>query len=682
MPGRAALTALASLLLGGCFYTPLVDVSDQRPGVRPASFEAAAAADERPIAARGVTMSDARDFAQLLHDYYGATSRGEVQTQKRLRDSILASTVVAAGGLLFDSHLDLIKGAGLVGGSAYAAGQSVAWSERRKTLDLGMQATHCLYSAADNTGLTSVDVNMLAEHYMRARHAQSLLLQNVTRLQRRVDVHAAALRAAGKSADAATLEALTAAIDAAIRERVAESGRLSVRHAAAMHDLEVASRKMVNRTLDIQRRINLELARLEPDLVAFTRNIRDALGTGFNAISGMPLKSDEVDVKSGTEAEGEAQGFAIKGVRGGQSMTLEESLDELDNRVAGTGLPNREAVAATRAVTAQIRSGLTTLDAAMDHFRAIDAAEYVIDLTVPTNFMNDCSLVIPDRALTFSPPSKKVTLEGDEAVFEIKVIGGVAPHEARSFDESKLTVGTPRRVRENASVIEITALAEGTASISVTDSTTLSADYPVTVVKKAAGGPDADGRCPAGCNCEDTSTDGLAQFQLMELQAGLLALGHFKDAGGKQVEDPLLAIDGRMGPMTRGAICAFQKAEGMATQDGKVTNAVTTAMQAKYPDGAAKGAVHPYEFTKKLDKGGLAELKQALKDGSHATLSDADLSAFEFDAGTRKGIAAARDALKVAAPEDWRSEADRATAPAVPLEEQLDAELHRELNPG
>jgi len=73
MPGRAALTALASLLLGGCFYTPLVDVSDQRPGVRPASFEAAAAADERPIAARGVTMSDARDFAQLLHDYYGAT---------------------------------------------------------------------------------------------------------------------------------------------------------------------------------------------------------------------------------------------------------------------------------------------------------------------------------------------------------------------------------------------------------------------------------------------------------------------------------------------------------------------------------------------------------------------------------------------------------------------------------
>ncbi|MDX1632426.1 MAG: hypothetical protein R3234_11225, partial [Thermoanaerobaculia bacterium] len=39
--------------------------------------------------------------------------------------------------------------------------------------------------------------------------------------------------------DAATLETLMAKIDAAIGERVAESGRLSARHADAMHDLEV-----------------------------------------------------------------------------------------------------------------------------------------------------------------------------------------------------------------------------------------------------------------------------------------------------------------------------------------------------------------------------------------------------------------------------------------------------------
>jgi peptidoglycan hydrolase-like protein with peptidoglycan-binding domain len=687
----------------------MVDVYGQRPGIPPKTIEEARNLEQRPLAVKGVTMGDAREFAQLLNAYYLAAIQRDAKTQRYLRATILASAVVAAGSMLFDSHLDLIKGAGLVGGMTFAAGQSIAWSERRKILDIGMQATACLYEAADNSGLTTSEVERLAKLYFRAQESQSYLIDGIERLRSDVDFHLAegdAKIASGLSASEKKdmkkkreivnfyMKSVEKLADAAMDDTSKEMAP----YARRMKSIERNARVLVNRNLDVLRRINFELMKLEPDLATFTRNIRNTLSQGMSAVSGLPagpLKvAETVEKPKDTATGGVIQGLVSKArelaIKGPE--TLKDALAKLDETLTLSESASlfQSATAARKEIEA-LKLSAQCLKTARDHFRRLTKSGLDIDLSVPQDFMESCTLALPNRSLRFEPASKTVSLDSKKTG-QFKVIGGLAPHEAQPFDDGMIKITGKRILRGNVSVISFEALAPGETRIAVTDSTDLSADMAV-MIKPKSGRKKVKKSCPEECPCvvdeRKQNRDGKTKDQVKLLQSVLLSLKYLVNDKGEVLKDPVTAIDGDMGPVTRGGICRFQAANGLKPVNAKITPVVWKLISEKSKDGTVTDAYHPYEFSAKINKRTLRELKQSLEKvlAQQARIfEDEDLGKYAFDKKTREAIAKCRAKLKANTPllgkaVDWRKPGPdgKKSKLKVELEGQLDARLHQEV---
>ncbi|MCG8683467.1 MAG: peptidoglycan-binding protein [Desulfobacterales bacterium] len=649
-------------------------------------------------------MGEAREFSQLLHEYYGAVIRRDVSDQEIIKGTILASAVVATGGLLFDSHLDLIKGAGLVGGTMFAAGNSVAWSERRKILDIGMQATACLYEAADNTGLTTTEVETSAQYYFRGQQSQTLLISGIDRLGSAVKLHRAALSASiaqaeneGKSTEVTEKKRLRdeirfylKAVETHANIELDSTSNEMAPYTGPMRSIERNARAMVNQTLDIQRQINLELLKLEPDIATFTNNIRGSLQQGMSAISGLPqgglpVSEDETQPSSGA-AQGDLPETA-KDLNLDQPTSLEHALEKLNEALIKM---SPEETAATREEIDALITTAKHMEATRSHLRRLTRIGFEKYLTVPENFMGSCTLTLPHRSLRFVPGSLALTLDKESKVYEFKVIGGLAPHKALPLDDSKIKIEKVQQRRQNTSIVYFKALASGETRIAITDSRDLSADMVVKV--KTPKEPALDvSSCPDKCPCDvdesKQNRDGRSETDVKRLQGILLAEKKLMDGEGQIIADPIKVIDGTMGPVTRAGICRFQKEHNLNPIDGKITQAVWSTLTGKFKDGIANGAEHPYEFSTLIDKNTLKELKGNLvkvlaKPPGHFT--QVELDAYEFDENTRQAIAEYRATLDSGFKEakGWQRKnkaGELIPEMEVPLAQQLDKILHEKI---
>lgn len=551
-----AITA-SLFTLSGCATNPLPQsIYPERPDVE-FKTDANNQPDLRKRAEfKAYTLDDAVQFSWLLWHYYGTAVSGSLDEQQAARNELIAFGVATIGAFLGGNKYWQTAFA-LGGATTYVSAQTAGHVQRRAIYAKGQDAMLCLINRANATNLVGPEMLELSKAYQDARTArislyEALGVMDTASLSLIEAINANTIGATGDTLEARNtlITGLRQQVQAYHRiaaQTLTESTNLSNQHAQHLQQAESIARQMISKTLEVESKINLALASLEPDIERFALSIKDTLQTGMSAFGVLP----------GASTGG---GAALHG-----STPPSETIDQA-NRHAQDLLSRASLFETSRITDAreQLRLALNRVEATIVRITSSNAffkAGLLMQPVAPASTIDSCSPSLELEQITLVPQdlnSFSLTTGNDSAERKVFVSGGNGPHYALSGNTNVATVKTTEVVNSNTTAITLT-LKEGETKVLIFDSNNRKVELPINV--SAASTETEKDSC---------HLDNMGTYSPSKEADELAATGTSKPIISTiQVHLKVSPADSDLGPATRSALCKFQENNGL-TADGKL----------------------------------------------------------------------------------------------------------------